>query len=59
MTIVPEVDRIEEGPFDLTVVLNFPCCSAVFGVRDSLVLAFEPDGDGLKATFDITLTPKR
>jgi hypothetical protein len=27
-------------------------------VRDSLILEFEPEGDGLKATFDITLTPK-
>ena len=32
---------------------------AVFGVRDSLILKFEADGDGLKTTFDITLTPKR
>jgi catechol 1,2-dioxygenase len=32
---------------------------AVFGVRDSLILNFEPDGNGLKATFDITLTPKK
>jgi hypothetical protein len=32
---------------------------AVFGVRDSLILKFEPDGDGLKTTFDVTLTPKR
>ncbi len=31
---------------------------AVFGVRDSLILDFEPDGAGLKATFDIKLTPK-
>jgi protocatechuate 3,4-dioxygenase beta subunit len=32
---------------------------AVFGVRDSLILEFEPEGDGLKATFDIVLTPKK
>jgi len=32
---------------------------AVFGVRDSLILEFEPDGAGLKTTFDITLTPKK
>jgi protocatechuate 3,4-dioxygenase beta subunit len=32
---------------------------AVFGVRDTLILEFEPDGDGLKATFDITLTPSK
>jgi len=32
---------------------------AVFGVRDSLVLVFEQDDDGIKATFDITLTPSR
>jgi protocatechuate 3,4-dioxygenase beta subunit len=32
---------------------------AVFGVRDSLILEFEDDGSGgLKANFDITLTPK-
>jgi len=32
---------------------------AVFGVRDTLILKFEPDGNGLKATFDITLTPRK
>ena len=32
---------------------------AVFGVRDSLILKFEPDGNDLKTTFDITLTPKK
>jgi hypothetical protein len=31
---------------------------AVFGVRDSLIRRFEPDGDGeLTATFDIVLDP--
>jgi catechol 1,2-dioxygenase len=32
---------------------------AVFGVRDSLILKFEPDGEDLTAAFDITLTPKQ
>jgi catechol 1,2-dioxygenase len=31
---------------------------AVFGVRDSLVRTFEPDGSGgLQTTFDVVLTP--
>ena len=37
---------------------NYLDSDAVFGVRDSLILNFEPDGEGLKATFDIKLTPK-
>lgn len=30
---------------------------AVFGVRDSLIRPFEPDGDELAAQFDVVLTP--